>query len=280
MGAFSSFGLLLRKSSAGLASVKTKHSPPHTYSLKSLVASPLRSCRPQGRLLRTRHCSSDIGPAHSVPKSRLRASVARPLPPWPRPCAPAFHLHAHALGALPPRSRAPPLRFVGPALHPLAFWPRPRAHGPAPRTPGPRPNALWFRSPGLWSGARPRLHVPSGVPGGVAARGEAWPWCRRRRGSSHQDFGFDTDGELEPWLWYSAPTRSWRIPRPSRAQDFLLPSTQLRRRRKSWCSLGGRISPPLPPPRSPAALAGSGRATLRVSPAERAGTRGSRRPSH
>lgn len=176
MGAFSSFGLLLRKSSsAGLASVKTKHCPPHTYSLKSLVVSPLRSCRPQGRLLRTRHCSSDIGPAHSVPKSRLRVSVARPLPPWPRPCAPAFHLHAHALGALPPRIRAPPPRFVGPALHPLAFWPRPRAPWPRPphsrappqRSLVPLSRALVWRSAppprSLWS---PRRSCRAG--GGVA----------------------------------------------------------------------------------------------------------------
>lgn len=233
----------------------------------------------------TRPGSQRIGPAHSVPKSRLRTPGAQPLPPWPRPCAPSFHLH-------PPRVRTAPAR-QGPASHqprlrappPRVLAPPPRSVAPPPALQGPAPALSGSALPGSGLALRPRPHVPSGVPGGVAARGEAWPWCRRRRGRRGQDFGFDTHGELELWLWCWAPTRSWRIPRPSRAQDFSLRSTQLRRGRKSWCSLktwcsqGGRISPPLPPPRSPAALAGSGRATLRVPPAERAGTRGPRRPN-
>lgn len=67
-------------------------------------------------------------------------------------------------------------------------------------------------------------------------------------------------------LW----TRFLRIPGPSRGKDFSFGSTQLRQRRqswcsrKTWCSRSCRILPPLPPLRSPAAPAGSGRATQRV----------------
>lgn len=186
--------------------------------------------------------------------------------------------------APPPRVRATPAQ-QGPASQIFrlrtppsrVLTPPPRSVAPPPALRGPASALSGSALPGSGLALGPRLHVPSGVPGGVAARGEAWPWCRRRRGPSRQDFGFDTDSEQEPWLWCWAPTRSWRIPRPSRAQDFLPPSTQLRRRRKSWCSLqtwcslGGRISPPLPPPRSPAALAGSGRATPKFLPQKKPG---------
>lgn len=166
---------------ADLISGKTKHPPTRTSSPGPLVATPAQELQDLGQPPCDPPLQPKIGPAHSVPKSRLRALGAQPLPPRPRPCAPAFRLHPHALGP-PPRSRAPPLTLPGSALHPLASWPLPAApwlrppHSRAPpqRSRVPLSRALVWRSgPAPTFPPESREELPRGGRRGRGAGGGA-----------------------------------------------------------------------------------------------------------
>lgn len=128
-----------------------------------------------------------------------------------------------------PRSRARPHAARPRLAHPRAPRPTrsrpgsaPALRGPASRSPGPRPT--------LWGSALPGRASSSGpAPRALGSPGEELPRGRRRgrgagggAGSAAGTLALTRTASRSPGAGAGCWTRFWRIPRPSRAQDFCL----------------------------------------------------------